>query len=121
MYEESYSICATETLDGIGRFREFRRHSTVAFLARRFKMKGLEILALGLLRSQLQSERPPGEDCIREMYSTRDHEARRIVVTEAAELYLKLPALAEILHEAAHEVGDFEVDLIKVSIRRDCR
>ena len=48
------------------------------------------------------------------MYATRDHEARQIVVTEAAELYVKLPAFAGTLHEAAREVGDFAVDLMKV-------
>lgn len=88
----------------------------MAFIARVLKIKGLETLALGLLRSQLQSERPPGElvQYIREMYATRDHEARQLVVTEAAELYVQLPAFAETLHEAAREVGDFAVDFMTV-------
>lgn len=79
-------------------------------------MKGLEALALELLRSQLQSDRPPGElvRYIRDMYATRDHEARQLVIKEAAELYSQFPAFAGTLHEAAREVGDFAIDIIKV-------
>ncbi len=86
-------------------------------------MKGLETLALGLLRSQLQSEKPPGElvHCVREMYATRDHEARQRVITKAAELYAQFPNFAETLHKAAREVRDFAVDLMKIFTKRNCR
>jgi hypothetical protein len=87
------------------------------------RMKGLKILALELLRPQLQSERSSDElvHCIREMYATRDHKARQMVVTEAAELYAQLPTFAETLHEAACEVEDFAVDLMKILTKRNCR
>ena len=52
------------------------------------------------------------------MYATRDPEARHLVVTETAKLYIQLPAFAETLHEAARQVGDFAVDLMKVFTKR---
>ena len=100
---------------------ELLLHSTVAFLGHRFKMRDLETLALGLLRSQPQAQRPPGElvHCMQEFYATRDHEARQIDVTEVAKLYEQLPAFAGILHEAGREVGDFAVDLMKAFTKRN--
>ena len=137
MYEGSYSLHSTETLDGIGRFRELQKcaeywinlsedepellkHSTVAFLARLLKIKSLEALALSMIRSQLQSSRPPGQliRFIRNMYANGLPEARQLVITEAAELYLQSPTFAETVHQAGREVGDLAVDLMKVFTKK---
>ncbi len=77
IYKGTYCLRSTDTLDGIGSFRELQKfaeywinlsedkpellkYSTVVYLVRLLKIKGLEVLALNIVRSQLQFSRPPG-------------------------------------------------------------
>ena len=73
-------------------------------------MDELEALALERFRSQLR--RPISEliGCIQNMYKSRN--ARRLVITEAAESYVQTPDLPEALQKAARQVGEFAVDLM---------
>ena len=52
------------------------------------------------------------------MYANGHHEARQLVIIEAAEFYSQSPTFAETLHQAAREVGDVAVNLMKVFTKR---
>ncbi len=76
-------------------------------------MDDLEALALERFRSQLRWPISELIGCIQKMYESRNHYARRLVITEAAKSYVQTPDLAEALQKAAREVGEFAVDLME--------
>ena len=79
-------------------------------------MKDLETLALELLRSQSQFNRPPSELVYgtQEMCAVRDREARQPVVAELIGLCIQVSAFVEALYEASREDRESTVDLLLV-------
>lgn len=77
-------------------------------------MPDLEVYALQRLRSQLHSWSISDLfDGIQEMCAFPNKEARQLVVTEAARSYSHVPQLAQALHKAAREGGEFAVELLE--------
>ncbi len=77
-------------------------------------MPDLEAYALQRLKFQLHSwsisELSGG---FQEICAFPNKEARQVVITEATRSYSQVPQLAQALHKAAREVGDFAIDLVE--------